>query len=278
MQKFRAAVLSDGSLRPSRGNACFHIGLSDNRKDLTQREQIPVEELLKFLQRFVTDVLRPLGVEPCSGHPKIEHRLIKSKDGKWLPGVTLWTRVSDLSTELYHKYYPDGERIIPEDFALTDVFLAWFFMFDGTAEWNSSGGPGVSIYLGTEGFDLRSIELFEEQLHKLGVDTGRRYYKGIEKGAGIGIRILADSTNHFMQMIDPHVIQPYRFKIKYRGGCPPELAERNREHYNRWFRDWRSKNKERYNEYQRKRRKEKKMEEQTVLEEEFGVLRQRIRQ
>lgn len=236
MVKLRATIVSDGGLYLNGRNAHFCLSLSDNKDNLVQRELIPIEDLLKFLHRFVAEVLGPLGIELCDGHPRIELHITKSKDGGWLPGVLLTTRNSEFLTRLHHEYYPDGSKIIPESFVLTGVFLAWFFMFDGISMWNGTGGPGVYVRLCTHGFDLRSVELFEEQLHKIGINTGRTYVS-VEKGAGIMITILAGSTDHFMKIIDPYVITPYRYKIKYRGSCPPELATKYRKHHNKQQRE-----------------------------------------
>lgn len=230
IQKYRAAILSDGGLyrNRGRGNAFFSMSLSDNKNGLVQREQIPIRDLLEFLQLFVVEVLKPLKIGPLSGYPKVESRIGKSKRGKWVPGVRLITQIHELNTELHHKYYIDGKKIIPKDLVLTDVFLAWFFMFDGTSAWNGTGGPGVGVKLCTDGFDLHSVEVLEKQLHKFDIGTGRHCAE-VESGAGIEIKILEDSVDHFMGVIDPYVIPPYRYKVKYRGSCPPELAEKYRE-------------------------------------------------
>lgn len=245
MQKLQAAILSDGGLRCQGGNACFYIALSDNKDNLIQRERIPIGDLLAFLQRFVEEALKPLGIEPLQGHPRVEPHITKSKNGEGLPGVLLWTRTSELNTGLHHECYPNGKKVIPESFVLTDVFLAWFFMFDGNSQWSSSGGSGINVSLFTQSYDFHSIELFEKQLHHLGISTGRKHDKRIKDGPGIIITILRDSTDYFMKRIDPHVVFPYRYKIKYKGSCPPELAEKYRGSNNEHVREWRRGKKER---------------------------------
>lgn len=254
MQKLEAAILSDGHLNQSCRNVSFRLSLSDNKRNLVQRELIPIEHLLEFTRIFVAEVLRPLGVEPNTGYPKIYNRIGKDKEGKFIPGVMLETHVSRFLTELYHKYYPNGKKAIPEDFIITDVFLAWHFMLDGCSQWHGYGGPGVVVNLCTHGFDLHSIELFESQLYSLGVNTSRSH-KRVEDGAGIMIAISWDSTDQFMSIVDPFVISPYRYKIKYRGSCPTILAAKYKE--------------------QRKRKKEEK--QQAILKSSFDALRQKIK-
>jgi hypothetical protein len=250
MQKYIAAILSDGSLSPTKSSVQFILGLADNRRDLVQRELIPVDDLLKFLQSFAAEVTIPLGVLPCDGHPRINPHCGKNNDDEWLTGVLLETLTSELNIELYQQYYPNGIKAIPDDFILTDIFLAWFFMFDGCSKWHSSGAPTINVSLHTEGFDLHSVELFEKQLHRFDIDTGRGYYKAIEHGAGISITIPSDSTNHFMDVINPHMIFPYRYKIKYRGSCPSELFLHYRQHSNERQREYR-KNKKQFASYEK---------------------------
>lgn len=246
MQAYRGTILGDGNLQLDGGDAQFRMSFSDNRRDLVQRVLIPVEDLLEFLSNFVIEVLAPLGVKSCTGHPRVNPYAGKDKKGRWLPGVYLATKTSKLNTELYREYYSSGKKAIPEGFALTNILLARYFMLDGNSKWDNRGGPNVGVSLCTQGFDLHSVELFEGQLYKLGVSTGRAQYK-VEKGAGIEITILAGSSDYFTSIVDPHVIPPYRYKIKYRGSCPPELVERykkNRRQHNESRREWSSKRKE----------------------------------
>lgn len=286
IQRYRATILSDGALVLHGRTAYFSIALSDNKSEYAQRDPIPIKDLLEFLRYLALDTLEPLGLVLCSGHPKIKPHTTKSKSGEWLPGVILTTRNSELNTELYHEYYPDGKKIIPEDFTLTSIFLAWFFMFDGNSSWHGDGGPSVGVHLCTEGFDLNSVTLFEEQLCKLGLNTGQKLDKRVNKSAGIGITVHADSTDHFMDIVDPYVVFPYRYKVKYRGSCPPELAENykkhrsegkedrnkrykewieeDKEHYDKSRREYYQKNREYFNERQRKRRRKRQSEQETT--------------
>lgn len=283
MQALRAAILSDCNLCFRGKSAYLQTALADNKDNFTQREQIPIRDLKEFLEYFVVEVLRPLGVQPCAGHPRVNPHSHKSKAGEWLPSVELKTHACKLNTELYYEYYPSGKKAIPEDFTPTSLFLAWFFMFDGCSAWVSSGGPGIDMFLCTEGFDLHSIELFEEQLHKLGIRTGRNYKKGIKDGSGIEIAILQDSVDHFTSIVDPYIIPPYRYKVKYRGSCPPELVRKYREHYKKnsieYYGELGSTKREHYNESVRNRHGKRKAQNaaaQTAEEEGRAAQNQRF--
>lgn len=224
MQAFSGVMLGDGGLQLSSGNrnAYFYIKLSDNKTNLIQRGHIPIGDLLKFLQYFATEVLQPLDIQPCTGHPRVQPHSSKSKEGEWLPGVLLTTHCSEFLTKLYHMYYINGRRVVPEALVLSGITLAWLFMNDGYSGWDRRKGQGIAVGLCTQDLDLYSVERLESQIHNFGINTGRtrRYVK---QGAGILVTVLADSSDYFMQIVDPHVIPPYRYKIKYRGSCPTEL-------------------------------------------------------
>lgn len=241
-QKLRATIISDGHLsRCSGGDSCLYLTLSDNKRSLVQRELIPVGNLLTFLQRFVGEVLRPLGVEPRDGYPRVIPDITRSKTGAGLPGVSLITHPDELLSRLRREYYPSGIKLIPESFVLTDMALAWLFMFDGNSQWDAGGGPGVDVSLYTQSYDIHSIGLLESQLHNLSISTGRKHDKRVKDGSGIIITITRGSTDQFMAVVDSYVISPYRYKVKYRGSCLPELSNRYRVRYNGYLREYRSK-------------------------------------
>lgn len=228
-------MLSDGNLAFTGRRAYFSMGLADNGS-YRQREQIPLVELLEYLQHLA-DILGVLGVSPCEGHPKVKPHSTKSS-GEWRPGVRLVTRVSDFLAEQYRRWYVGREKIVPEDISLTPISLAYWYMLDGTSKWTAS--PTILTTLCSFSFNLHGIELLERQLHNLGFNTSRRYQK-VEQGSGLAITILQDSVDNFMRTIDPYVVPPFRYKIKYRGSCPYELSgeykirsrKQQREYYER---------------------------------------------
>ena len=225
LQAFDGVMLSDGGLR-SRGNSLFYINLSDNR-DYKQRATIPVGELLEFLQHLA-GVLVILGVESCRGYPKIVFRANKPQSGEMFPGVNLTTKVSSFLTEQYPRWYTGGKirnyrvigakKIVPLGFQLTPISLAYWFMGDGCSVWSSS--PTVYVTLNSQCFSLSDVARLEEQLHSFGFSTGRiDCSKQSENKHISNIRILIyqDSVDHFMDIVSPHVVSPYLYKVKYRG-------------------------------------------------------------
>lgn len=251
-QVFDGVMLGDGGLVFMGSQAHFVIGNADN-KEFTQREQIPVEDLLEFLQHLA-EVFRVLGVEPCAGHPKIIPNAARSLSGKKLNGCIFETKGSLFLTDQYHRWYKggeprhdkknryyiaDAEKVVSKGFKLTPLSLAYWFMLDGRSVWTN----GISIDAGlcSYSFGLNSIKDLEEQLHSFGLSTSRNYRKAwLGKGkpdSNIQIAILQNSIDSFMSIMMPHMVAPYLYKIKYRGSCPTELAskyrERNREYSRR---------------------------------------------
>lgn len=293
IKAFDGIILSDGHIKMigKYSVANFSINLSDNKTSLKHRDNIPLNNLLLFLTHIKTEILKPLGIEVCTGHPKIEYYTDK-ESGRVLPWVYLETRSSIFLAEQHDRYYPNGTKQIPKDWALSDISLSYFFMGDGSSSWSSSGGAGIKITLCTQGFDTSSVELLESQLHQKGVNTGRGYTE-VENGAGIIITIPADSTDIFMGIVDKYVIVPYRYKIKYRGSGPTEILEKSRLHFNglqrlskkkrfsdtetrlrynmthrEWAAGWRANNREHVNEYHRTYAKAQKLEKQRKADED----------
>ncbi len=105
---------------------------------------------------------------------------------------------------------------MPRDLILTPVSLAHWFMNDGSSS-KDHRSRSINVKLCTQGFGIESIILLEKRLWEVGVlHTGRRYYK-VDKGAGVEITILQASVSDFMNTIEPHMLDPYRYKIKKPG-------------------------------------------------------------
>lgn len=236
-------MLSDGGISFEGFSAKFSMSLADNKKHI-QRETIPVEKLLEFLQHLTT-VFSTLGIIPNTGYPKIILNSTKSKDGKLLPGCVLSTMVSSFCKEQYTKWYRNGmeykmdkyssgtysrgEKVLPKDFKLTPISLAYLFMLDGTSVWKNR--TSIDVCLSTYSFNLLDILSIESQLHsKFNLVTGRAIFKPRSErtsktNSNIGITIHQESIDSFMTVVKPYVIDPYLYKVKYRGSCPVNILE-----------------------------------------------------
>lgn len=211
---FDGVMLSDGGLvRQSESrNAYFDMALSchDGR--------VPILGLLEYLQYVKRECFDVLGVEVRVGHPKIRRRIRTSglHLGETYEYASLATKSSLFLTLQHNRWYPNRSRYkeVPTDLVLTPVLSAHWFMGDGTS-CRVLLFPTVYCELSTQGLNIYSIEALEDQLHQLGISTGRKVARA-DKGSGIKITVLQVSLNDFMNLVDPYVIEPYRYKVKYR--------------------------------------------------------------
>lgn len=201
---FDGLMLGDGSLRHRGISADFRMALSGERLG------IPLESFRSFLC-YVKGILELLGVEACTGHPRFFKEPYKGRS-HYKCGLS--TRVSSFATSQHPRWYPDGRKEVPDDLALTPISLAYWFMGDGCS-YRKKNAAGVDISLCTQGFDECSIERLESQLTELNLCTGRGHRSNTVKGSGIIIFIRYASANNFMNLIDPYVVEPYRYKIKH---------------------------------------------------------------
>lgn len=198
---FDGVMLSDGGLIiPSRGvNARLQVKLSG-------------EEHIDWLYH-IRDALEALNISVSPGYP----RLVAHRPGRQ-PCVMLSTLCDPYLTEQYRRWYPDGTKEVPEDFRFTPVVLADEFTGDGSAR-KDKRSPTICLQLCTEGFSLGSIEKIEQELSRLGIaDTGRtQQYKRLKgNGSGIRVNVPQGAVNFFMDLVEPHVMPSYRYKIKRR--------------------------------------------------------------
>jgi len=215
MEAFDGIMLSDGGLKCPGRNAYFEMSLSGKHLGL-----------LEYLEH-VRDILEVLGVKACNTHPKAFET---SYRGKPFTYYRLNSLCSSFLTFQYGRWYSgngSGHRTkgVPADFCLTHVCLAYEYMGDGGSQRDSRAYHfrTVSAHLSTHGFSILEVEILEEQLHALGLNTGRSINRNVVKGSGIRITILQDSVDKFMSIVEPFIHKAYKYKVKYKNN-PEELV------------------------------------------------------
>lgn len=206
MSVFNGVLLGDGSLNQIRSKyTCFSEGLADSE----------IQELLGYL-KVVKDALVSLGIEISNEFPKTYDSVSR---GKPYTRCILSSHSSDFLTEQHRRWYLNKRKMVPLDLELNPITLAHWFMGDGNSARDKRDGHDTSVQasLATLGFEEESVTLLEAGLHHLRINTGRKYDNRVKSGAGIQINILQLSINDFMHMIDPYIIEPYRYKVKYRA-------------------------------------------------------------
>jgi len=207
-QIFDGVMLGDAGLYHTGINAQFSLSLSA-KLDHELRNN-----MLGYL-RYVRDAFELLGIEFCTGHP-IAYCISSRGRYYWRP--TLKSKVHPLLQNQYIRCYPANvAKGVPEDVTVTPLSLAHWFMGDGCSG-RDNRCIAVDVSLQTHGFQEGDLAVLESKLHDLGLHTGRRKNSKVNTGVGIAITILQDSVNEFMNIVNPYVVEPYRYKIKHRGG------------------------------------------------------------
>jgi len=194
-------MLSDGGLASSYRFAYFDMKLSDKK--------VPVSDLMVWLQ-CIAEALKLLDTELCTGHPRLVW-----DDGKGRYICRLTSRISPFLGYQRDRWYLSGKKRVPEDIVITPLTLAHWFMGDGSSS-RYKGCRTVQVELSTQCFSFRDIGVLEVLLRELGLSTGRATYPRIVRGSGVVVRVLQDSVDQFMKLVDPYILKPYRYKIKYR--------------------------------------------------------------
>lgn len=199
VEVFNGLMLGDGGLRMHGQHAHFQIALAGL-------------ETMNYLNN-VKSALLARSIYSLNGYPKTARRV--EWNGTAYDSCYLTTRTSLLLLQEYIKWYPNNRKEVPVYIELTPISLAHWFMGDGSSSYGECSS--VSTKFASCGFSIDSIIILERELHKLGLNTGRSNNRGVKKGSGIYITILQDSTDNLMDIIHPYMLEPYLYKIKYRG-------------------------------------------------------------
>ena len=105
-------------------------------------------------------------------------------------------------TDLYHQFYKDNKKIIPQNLVLDPVILAIWYMDDGSKCRNHD------IYLNTQQFSMHDQNMLLHKLRELGISARLNKDKQYHR-----IRILKQSIQAFMEIIFPYVIDVMRYKL-----------------------------------------------------------------
>jgi len=104
-------------------------------------------------------------------------------------------------TPFYRQFYVGRRKVIPE-LVLAPLTMAVWFMDDGSRSRNA-------VYLNTQQFDIESqmrlLLLLKEQWGILGRLNKDKCYKRI--------RLSVESTKRFVQVIEPHLLPEFRYKL-----------------------------------------------------------------
>lgn len=112
------------------------------------------------------------------------------------------TQSLPLFTEYYFKYYSGGKKVVPSDIVLSNLILSVWFMDDGSKSRNT-------FYLNTQQLDFVSQQTLVGILDRdMGIKSGLNRDKQY-----LRIRIRTESANKFRNLIAPHLLPCFRYKI-----------------------------------------------------------------
>lgn len=214
LKVFDGLMLGDAGLRIPNGgvNAFFDIALSGKRLGISSRK------LITYLNH-IAEVLSVLGIRPCTGHPKVFIR--KDASGDEYEYCDLCTRTHSFITTQFYRWYIKNpnvkvkEKIVPPDLILSRLSLAYMYMCDGSVSFEKHNwGLYPRVKIATNCFSVEDIENLEYQLSAFGVDVRREKYHPKTIGAGIRLVIKPASIARFVSLVEPYIIEPYRYRIE----------------------------------------------------------------
>jgi hypothetical protein len=112
----------------------------------------------------------------------------------------------------HNRWYMNKIKFVPEDFILTPISLANWFMGDGSSTYNNQNAMhGVRINLSTEKFSSHDLDLLEAQLAKFEIYDIARV---LCECGGYRLMIKTDFSSKFMDVVEPHMVTSFKYKIK----------------------------------------------------------------
>ena len=180
---------------------------------------IPTDKLLAYLEN-IKSILEEIGVHVSQTYPKsskaIYHRTNTAYDYCRIISASSYY----LFLECRKWYGETGPKEVPEDLMLTPISLAYWFMGDGSScrPKTENHKDTTIVKFATHAFSLHSIDLLVDKLRSIGLLTTKPSKdKRVKVGSGMSLVLSQYSVDAFTSLIDPYVIEPYRYKIKRRG-------------------------------------------------------------
>jgi hypothetical protein len=119
---------------------------------------------------------------------------------------------SPLTTLLRGRWYPGGYKEVPTDLELSPVVVAHWFMGDGYSGYVAGS---TQVILATCSFNENSVRVLESSLLNMGIHTYRIIRKRVKAGSGLDIAIRQSSVDKFMSLVEPWMMAPFLYKVKY---------------------------------------------------------------
>jgi hypothetical protein len=125
----------------------------------------------------------------------------RRKVERYLAGYSFWTHQHPVFTDLRHKWYPEGKKIVPPDIKLTPLTIAIWFCDDGN---NSFSHREAKI--ATQSFTKKEGEHLCDLLHDFGIRPKIDIKVSPKTGTKQPIlKMNSTSYDNLIDLIKPHV-------------------------------------------------------------------------
>ena len=181
-------MLSDGHLTKKNG-----IGNSRFQIDQVTRS----EQFIYTISKYFTEV-------------GIEH-YIYSKSGV----ISLYSKMEKFWGLFRSRWYYNGKKTVPKDLVLSDKCIANWFMGDGYCSWEGNGNSYSSVGFCTNTFTFDEVNNLINLFKLLGYNGLR--IDTIYRREPHEYKIIIGWKNEvirFFEMINPYVVDCFRYKIK----------------------------------------------------------------
>lgn len=116
---------------------------------------------------------------------------------------TLRSRHTNQLLEQYHRWYPNGKKIIPKDLQVTPTMLLHTYLGDGCLVHPERGRPRIVI--ATNGFVTYDVDWFVKKMNKMGFSCVRDLYNN-------STRFHTNATDAFLNFIGKCPVKCFDYK------------------------------------------------------------------
>lgn len=185
--------------------------LTKNRKN-NHNSMFVIEQ--KYTRKQFLDVIK-LEFEKFKINCKLEKVIHKGNDSthkRDTMSYVMRTEAHPYLTILRDEWYKNNRKIIPKDIDFTSKIMAFWFMGDGSSQWIGAKKDLTRISLYTNSFRIDECKRLILLLSNFGISSGllkirkNQYIIGLSKSIEV---------RKFFDLIKPHMIKCFSYKIKY---------------------------------------------------------------
>lgn len=216
---FDGLMLSDSGLLMREYGVAYNLNLS--------KPQISMADHLKYENWIKDNVLGPLNVPICEGHPRV---LTYTRKSKVIPYARLESCSTPILVEPYAEWYHGGQWVGPlggryirgktkklpgrlmQANELPVPTLVHWFLGDGCCIFRVFEGrkPRVYVDFSVCNFTNSEVAHLTHMLNNVGTMTTRPFRNNrVTKGSGLRLCLSSkpENSNHFMDFIEPPITQ-----------------------------------------------------------------------